>query len=354
MSARNPDPPVRIALATPLAPELRSIITDVDPMIELLVDDELLPPQRFPGDHTGDPGHRRTPEQEARFFELLARAEILYGIPDVDAGMLQRAVRENPRLQWVQTMAAGGGATVRDAELSADELDRVVFTTSAGVHGPTLTEFAVFGLLAGAKDLPRLRAQQQRHQWSDRWAMRQLHEMTVLVIGLGGIGSDTARVLAAFGTTVIGVRRNPAPVPYVEQVYGIDELPQALSRADGIVITLPGTVETDGLYDAAMIAATKPGAIVVNVGRGTVIDEAALVDGLDSGRLAFAALDVTAVEPLPADSPLWDRDDVLLSPHTAALSELEDRRIAELFADNLRRRLDGRPLRNVVDTRHFY
>lgn len=348
------DDRIRVVLATPLAPDLRSIITDVDPRIDLLVDDELLPPQRFPGDHTGDPAYRRTDEQERRFFDLLAQGEILYGIPDVDAAMLARAVRENPRLHWVQTMAAGGGATVKHADLTADELDRVVFTTSAGVHGPTLTEFAVFGLLAGAKDLPRLQAQQRRREWSDRWAMRQLHEMTVLVVGLGGIGADTARVLAAFGATVIGVRRNPAPVEHVAQVYGIDDLPQALSRADGVVITLPGTAETEGLYDAAMVAATKPGAIVVNVGRGTVIDEAALLDGLDSGRIAYAALDVTAVEPLPADSPLWDRDDVLLSPHTAALSSLEDRRIAELFADNLRRHLDGRPLRNVVDTRHFY
>lgn len=348
------DDRIRVVLATPLAPELRSIVTDVDPRVEFLVDDELLPPQRFPGDHTGDPAYRRTEEQERRFFELLTQGDILYGIPDVDAGMLARAVRENPRLQWVQTMAAGGGSTVKDADLTADELDRVVFTTSAGVHGPTLTEFAVFGLLAGAKDLPRLQAQQRRHEWTDRWAMRQLHEMTVLVIGLGGIGADTARVLAAFGTTVIGVRRNPAPVEHVERVYGIDELPHALSRADGIVITLPGTAETEGLYDAAMIAATKPGAIVVNVGRGTVIDETALVEGLDSGRIGYAALDVTAVEPLAADSPLWDRDDVLISPHTAALSSLEDERIAELFADNLRRHLDGRPLRNVVDTRHFY
>lgn len=345
---------VRVVLATPLAPDLRSIITDVDPRVDLLVDDELLPPQRFPGDHTGDPAHRRTGEQDQRFFDLLAQGEILYGIPGVDADMLARAVRGNPRLQWVQTMAAGGGATVREAGLTPEELDRVVFTTSAGVHGPTLTEFALFGLLAGAKDLPRLQAQQRRHEWSQRWAMRQLHEMTVLVVGLGGIGAETARLLDAFGATVIGVRRTPAPVPHVAHVYGIDELPQALGRADGIVITLPGTPGTDRLFDAKMIAATRPGAILVNVGRGTVVDEQALVDGLDSGRIGYAALDVTAVEPLPAESPLWDRDDVLIAPHTAALSSLEDRRIAELFADNLRRRLDGRPLRNVVDTRHFY
>lgn len=356
MSPERPaaDAPVRIVLATPLPPELRSIITDVDPRVELIVDDDLLPPQRHPGDHTGDPAFRRTADQQRRFEQLLTRGEILYGIPGVDAAQLAHAVRANPGLRWVQTMAAGGGATVREADLTRDELDRVVFTTSAGVHGPTLTEFAVLGLLAGAKDLPRLQAQQRSHQWSSRWAMRQLHEMTVLIIGLGGIGAETARVLAAFGTRVIGMRRNPAPVPHVEQVVGPDDLPTALAEADGIVITLPGTPDTDGLYGAAMIAATRPGAIVVNVGRGTVIDEAALIDGLDSGRLAYAALDVTATEPLPADSPLWDRDDVLLSPHTAALSALEDRRIVELFADNLRRRLDGRPLRNVVDTRLFY
>ena len=133
-----------------------------------------------------------------------------------------------------------------------------------------------------------------------------------------------------------------------------EALADLVSRVDAIVFTLPGTEATTNLYDAGLIAATKPGAVIVNVGRGTVIDEPALIAGLTDGPLASAYLDVTAVEPLPADSPLWDLPNVVLAPHTAALNDLEDQRIAELFADNLRRFLAGEELVNVVDTTDFY
>ena len=345
---------VRIALATPLPAPLRRLITEVDPRVELLADDELLPPQRFPGDHSGDPAYRRNSEQARAFDELLRAADIWYGIPDVDAAMLTRLVPESPALRWVQTMAAGGGASVQAAGLSDDDLKRVTFTTSAGVHAGPLAEFAVFGVLAGAKDLPRLLAQQRRRDWPARWFFRQIREQTVLVVGLGGIGAETARLLDGLGATVLGVRRHPAPVPHVEQVYGIDALPDLVARADAIVFTLPGTPDTDRLYGAELIAATRPGAVIVNVGRGTVIDEPALVAALRSGRLRCAYLDVTATEPLPTDSPLWDLPNVLISPHTAALDRAEDRRIAELFADNLARFLSGWPLRNVVQPGEFY
>jgi phosphoglycerate dehydrogenase-like enzyme len=344
----------KVVLATPLEPELRHLITDVDPSVELLVDDALLPPQRFPGDHDGDPAYVRTPQQQAAFDELLARADVLYGIPDVNPALLARSVRANPRLRWVQTMAAGGGSQVRAAGLTGTELDRVVFTTSAGVHGATLAEFAMFGVLAGAKDLPRLLAQQADRQWSGRWAMRQVHEMTVLVVGLGGIGTQTARLAKALGAYVLGTKRHPEPVEHVDEVHPTADLADLVGRADAIVFTLPGTAATDGLYGAELIAATKPGAIIVNVGRGTVIDEPALIKGLDSGHLGSAFLDVFAVEPLPVESPLWGMPQVVIAPHTAALSPHEDRRIAELFATNLRRFLDGEDLINVVDTKHFY
>jgi phosphoglycerate dehydrogenase-like enzyme len=250
-------------------------------------------------------------------------------------------------------MAAGGGATVKAARLTEDELRRVVFTSSAGVHRDPLAEFAIFGVLAGAKQLPRLVAQQRARDWSDRWLMGQLREQTVLVVGLGGIGSRVVEILAVFGATILGTSRRKLDLPGVEVIHP-DELVSVAGRVDAVVSTLPGTDATTGLLGSAFFDALKPGATVVNVGRGTVIDEPALIAALQSGQVGFAALDVFAVEPLPADSPLWSLPNVLVSPHSAALSVHEDRRIAELFTENASRLLDGRPLLKVIDAVEFY
>ncbi len=345
---------LRVAVANPLRPELAELIREREPRIRLDWDPELLPPMRHAADFSGDPAFRRTPGQQERYERLVAGADALYGIPDVDPAALARAVRANPRLRWVHTMAAGGGGQVRAAGLTAAELERVAFTTSAGVHGGPLAEFALFGLLAGAKDLPRLQEDQRARSWPGRWEMAQLSEQTVLVLGLGGIGTEVARLLKAFGARVLGTSRHERPVENVDEVVSPGALPEVVGRVDAVVVALPGTASTEGLLSHAFFEAARPGLTVVNVGRGTVIDEEALVAALEAGRVGFAALDVTAVEPLPQDSPLWTHPRVLISPHTAALTSAEERRIAELFADNATRLLDGRPLRNRVDTVDFY
>lgn len=345
---------LRVAVAAPLAPELCELLTTLEPRIDLVVDQTLLPPMRHPADFSGDPSFRRSPAQQAAYEELVDSAEALYGIPDVDPAALARTVRANEKLRWVHTMAAGGGGQVRAAGLSDSELTRVTFTTSAGVHGDALAEFAVFGVFAGAKHLPRLVRQQADREWSGRWLMSQVSDLTVLVLGLGGIGSSVAQKLSVLGATVIGTSRSGASAPGVSRTVHPDDVASVLSQVDAVVTTLPGTDATHHLIDAAFLAALRPGATVVNVGRGTVVDEKALLGALESGAVAFAALDVFEVEPLPAESPLWAHPRVLVSPHTAALDAREDRRIAELFADNATRLLDGEPLRNVVDTVEFY
>ncbi|HEV7185150.1 MAG: D-2-hydroxyacid dehydrogenase [Actinomycetales bacterium] len=345
---------IRVAVAAPLEEELCLLIEKTEPRIELVRDASLLPHMRWPADFSGDPAFVRTPREQRRFEELVDSADALYGIPDVDPVALARAVRANPELRWVHTMAAGGGGQVKAAGLTKEELERVVFTTSAGVHGDTLAEFAVFGVLAGAKSLPRLLRQQRAREWSGRWTMGQVSEQTVLVLGLGGIGRVVARKLSALGATVIGVSRRDVVVDGVARVIRPDQLVSVAAEIHSVVNTLPGTVATEHLLGDAFFQAIPGSISVVNVGRGTVVDETALVRALEVGSVAFAALDVFETEPLAADSPLWSRDDVLISPHTAALSEGEDRRIAELFAENATRLLDDRPLRNRVDTIEFY
>jgi phosphoglycerate dehydrogenase-like enzyme len=343
-----------VAIAAPVPPDVPELLLQREPRIELRYDPDVMPPMRHPADFAGDPSFTRTTEQQRRYEELLDGADALYGIPDVDAAALRRVVEANPHLRWVHTMAAGGGATVKAAGLTDEQLNEIIFTSSAGVHSGPLAEFAIFGVLAGAKDFPRLARQQSERVWSDRWMMGQLAEQTMLVIGLGGIGRRVVELLAPFGGTILGTSRREVTVDGVDEVVHPNQLVEVAGRADAVISTLPGTDATAGLLGGDFFAALKPGATVVNVGRGTVIEETALIDALHTGRVGFAALDVFATEPLPPESPLWSLPNVLISPHTAALSKHEDRRIAEVFCDNATRLLDGQHLRNVINTEEFY
>ncbi|WP_199179349.1 D-2-hydroxyacid dehydrogenase [Mycolicibacterium goodii] len=345
---------LRVVASTPISEELIDRIVAREPRIDFIRDQSLLPPQRFAGDHAGDPDFRRSAEQQRAFEELVDSAQALYGLPDEQPTALRRTVRNNPNLLWVHTMAAGGGGQIKAAELTEDELQRITFTTSAGVHAEPLAEYALFGLLAGAKTLPRLQRQQREHRWTDRWEMGLLSQQRVLLVGLGGIGRVVARKLAVLGATVVGTSRSGEPVENVDELVHPDHLADAARDVDGIVVSLPGTAATENMVNAKVLRAAKPGFTLVSLGRGTVIDESALIDAVQDGHVGFAALDVFASEPLAPDSPLWSADNVLISPHTAALNSAEDRLIADLFGENATRLLDGHPMRNRVDTVEFY
>ncbi|WP_018598822.1 D-2-hydroxyacid dehydrogenase [Mycobacterium sp. 155] len=345
---------LRVVASTPVSEELIERIVRHEPRIDFIRDQTLLPPQRFAGDHSGDPAFHRTADQQHAFDELVDSAQALYGVPDETPPTLKRTAEHNPGLLWVHTMAAGGGAQIKAARLTEAELNRIRFTTSAGVHAEPMAEYALFGLLAGAKTLPRLVAQQAERQWSSRWEMGLLSQQRVLLIGLGAIGRAVAAKLSALGANVIGTSRSGTPVDGVDEIVHPDDLANAATGVDGIVVSLPGTAATDKLVGEDVLRAAKPGFTLVSLGRGTVIDEVALIAALRDGQVGFAALDVFTVEPLPTDSPLWADPNVLISPHTAALNSAEDRLIADLFADNAGRLLDGRPMRNLVDTVEFY
>ncbi|HEY5880758.1 MAG TPA: D-2-hydroxyacid dehydrogenase [Nakamurella sp.] len=345
---------LRVVASTPISEELIAQIVAAEPRIDFVRDQSLLPPQLFPGDHAGDPNFHRTVEQQAAFDALVDSAEVLYGVPDEKPAALARTVAVNPGLRWVHTMPAGGGAQVQSAGLAEEALTRIAFSTSAGVHGEPLAEYAVFGLLAGAKTLPRLVEQQAGKQWTGRWEMGLLSQQRILLVGLGNIGRAVAAKLKALGATVIGTNLTPGPVESVDTVVHPDELVDVVGDVDGIVVSLPGTAATEGLVSREVFAKVKPGVTVVSIGRGTVVDEPAMCEALADGRIGFAALDVFAVEPLPADSPLWTDPHVLISPHTAALNSAEDQLIAKLFARNATRFLDGQELINRVNTVEFY
>jgi phosphoglycerate dehydrogenase-like enzyme len=345
---------IPLVVATPLEAELVDEIRAVDERFDVRFEPELLPEPRYPSDHRGDPAFRRPEADQARFTHLVAGAEILYGIPGDTAAGLTWGVRTASGLRFLQATAAGAGEQVRGAALSPAELERVAICSASGVHAVPLAEWSLFGLLAFAKGLPRLLANTRERGWP-HYAVPELRGQTLLVVGVGEIGREVARLAGAFGMRVVGVKRDVSePVPGVESMHALDALPDVVGSADAIVVTLPLTDETRGIVDASTIARMKHGVVFVNVGRGGVVDEEALIAALDSGRVGGAALDVFATEPLPADSPLWTHPNVLISPHTSALSVHENERIVELFCENLRRYLRGDELLSRIRTSVFY
>ncbi|HEX5077933.1 MAG TPA: D-2-hydroxyacid dehydrogenase, partial [Geminicoccaceae bacterium] len=212
----------------------------------------------------------------------------------------------------------------------------------------------VLSLLYFYRDVPRLQRMQRAHRW-ERHTNRELAGRRALLIGLGAVGRCIARRLAALDLEVWGARRTPGPPPEaVSRVLPLDDLGAVLGLVDVLVLACPLTPATRGLIGAAELAAMPGGALLVNVARGQVVDEQALIQALRSGRLGGAALDVAEVEPLPDDSPLWDLPNVLISPHSASTVHAENHRIVDIFLANLRRYLGGEPLINRFDPARGY
>jgi len=285
--------------------------------------------------------HVATTEAEAAAH--IADVEVIYAwkLPPALYGKARR-------LRWVQAMGAGV-----DWALEAPDLRRrVIVTRAPGVFGPWMSEYVIGWCAWVTQRMETYRALQRERRWNDRVLPERLRGRTLTLVGTGDIGGEIARVARAVGMHVVGVSRTGRRVPHVDRVYRTAHLHRALSAADFVVVVLPLTPATRGLIDAKALAAMGPGAWLLNIGRGPLVDEAALLDALRSRRIAGAILDVFAIEPLPADHPLWGLDNVVVTPHIAGPDVAEE--IAPVFAENLARYLAGRPLRYVVDRRRGY
>jgi phosphoglycerate dehydrogenase-like enzyme len=254
------------------------------------------------------------------------------------------------RLRWAHSAAAGVGGSLHPAMLASD----VVLTNSAGIHAPPIAETVIAMALYFARGLDFAVHAQARREWfkppfeAADTPVRELAGLTLGVLGLGGIGVEVARRAGALGMRVLATRRTPAPAG-VELLSGEDALERLLEQSDFLVIAVPETPATRGLIGRAQLERLPPGAVLINVARGGVLDEDALVELLRAGRLRGAALDVFHHEPLPADSPLWTLPNVLVTPHVSATSTRFWRRETDLILSNLRRYLAGEPLLNRVD-----
>ena len=230
--------------------------------------------------------------------------------------------------------------------------EETVLTNATGAYGLAISEYMVAVWLELLKKLHLYRDVQRTGKWCDLGQVRSAWNSTVLVLGLGDIGGEFAKRAKALGARVIGVRRTGTDKPdFVDELIHTDKLDEYLPQADCVAITLPGTTATKGMFDAERMAKMKDGAILLNVGRGMIVDTDALCAALENGKLAGAGVDVTDPEPLPTDHPLWKMENAVITPHISGgyhLQETHDR-IVRIMAENLKRFLAGEPLRNVID-----
>ncbi|WP_420631484.1 D-2-hydroxyacid dehydrogenase [Candidatus Leptofilum sp.] len=303
------------------------------------IEQRTLPNGRWPADWTTD-------------------AEIYYAHGQVPP------LAQAPNLQWVQTHYAGVDSLVRSEVWQSD----ILISTASGVHAANMAQYALAQILVWAHRVPNWFKYKQTQAWSDnRWdtfVPQELKGKTLGILGYGSIGRELARLAKPFGLEILVTKQNArqlADTGYIfpgqgdpngelpDRVYPSEATRSMVAECDFVVITLPLTQRTRYLFDEAMLKAMKPTAFLVNVGRGPIIKEDDLARGLKKGWLAGAGLDVFEQEPLPKESPLWELDNIIMTPHVSGFTPHYDERATDIFAENLRRYLAGEPLLNLVD-----
>ena len=255
-----------------------------------------------------------------------------------------RVIAQLPDLRWIHTVSAGVNQVI------VPELAErgILLTNSAGAYARPIAESVIGYILAVAKQLPRQLRNQERAIWQPA-AQEELPGMTLGVLGLGSIGRTSASLARAFGMRTIGTVRHPRELPEVDRVYPATEAAEVAAESDFLLVAAPCTRETEHLVDEALLRRMKPGAWLINIARGCLVDEMALLAALEEGRIGGACLDVFEQEPLPPESPLWRLPNVIITPHNSGWTRQAMARATDMFFDNLRRYVAGEPLHNIVD-----
>ena len=348
---------IRILVTFALEPELLDAIRAVAPdrvEIEMLGQDQrrLLRGFKYPSER----------EREAVAEGLhgaFDRAEIVFGFWGTELSTalggadgklsIQDAA---PHLKWIQLTSAGADRLLNSGFIEGG----ITVTTVSGLHATPIGEFILTSILMFAKGAPKSMRAQAKHEWA-RFAPTELYGKTVGIVGFGHIGEEAGRLAKAFGCHVIATKRSATvrtSSANADEILPASELHDLLRRSDYVVLSMPLTPETRGMIGERELRAMKPTAVLVNIARGPVTMEADLVRALREGWIAGAALDVFDQEPLPADSPLWDMENVVVTPHISGGTEIYNQRAVAIFAANLRRYLAGEPLQNVVDPARGY
>ena len=351
---------INVTIALPIADELHQAIRNTDPRLNVTA---LTRAQRrvYRGGRPLWAGYPEPPraedesEEEAkeRLEPILRETEVILTNPIAPDDIVERA----PNLKWLQLTSAGV-----DRLLDAPVVNsHVAVTTASGIHATPISEYVIGAMLAFAKGFPNAFRAQQERAWRPFWP-DELEDKTVGVLGVGAIGARVVRLTSALDMRVLAVRRSvnrrltgaDAGMPGVDEMLPPSDLSYLLAESDYVVVALPLTPDSRGLIGEPELRAMKPNAVIVNIGRGAIIDEAALVRALKEGWIAGAALDVFQQEPLSPESELWGLDNVIVTPHISGGTPRYMERAVGLFCDNLRRYLADEPLRNVVDPARGY
>ncbi|NEU30485.1 D-2-hydroxyacid dehydrogenase [bacterium LRH843] len=279
----------------------------------------------------------------------LKKAEIIVGWnKEVEAASPQ----EHPNLKWIQSWSAG----VNNLPLDHLAAKKIFVSSASGVHAYPISETILALMLSLTRKIHTFIRNQQAKTWHHSGLKLELHGKTVGIIGVGEIGKETAKIAKAFNMTVLGIKRSGNEEEYVDRMYTIDQLHAVLPQCDYVVVTLPLTKETHHLFGYEQFKQMKQSAFFINIGRGEIVDEQALITALQEGDIAGAGLDVFEQEPLGEDSPLWDMDNVIITPHCAGATEhYASRVIEDIFLPNLKNYLAGVKLTiNLVDFKKGY
>lgn len=268
--------------------------------------------------------------------EAMSQAEVLITIGPILGAKAATLFANAPALKWVQSIGVGVDNLLGHPQLAPS----VAVTNVRGVHGAQMSEAALAAMLALARDLPRMLRNQAAARW-ERYAPALLAGGTVGILGVGAIASELAPRCKAFGMTVVGLSSSPRAMPHFDRMESQADLPKAVADLDFLVLLTPYSARTHHLVDAGVIAAMKREAYLVNLARGGVLDEDALLAALDAGSIAGAALDVFSREPLPADSRLWSHPKLILSPHLGGYHRGYADQVVAAIEDNLGRYLEG-------------
>jgi glyoxylate/hydroxypyruvate reductase A len=339
---------IDVLIASPLDQSHVDRIAAAEPeRVNLMYEPEILPTTRYVADHHG-PHRQLTDAQRAHWASLLARAEVSF---DFDWEQPKEMLRRAPKLRWVQSTSSGIGPMLENIGVAATDL---LVTNAAGIHAQPLAEFVITAALYFTKEIPRINALKADRRW-ERYCGYEIAGTRMVVVGMGGVGRRVAELASNLGIEVIAHRRKVDDVPPgVARMVDADGLDAELPAADFLVLIAPDTPLTRNMIDRRRIELLPERAVIINIGRGSIIDEPAMIELLANGRLRGAGLDVFAKEPLPTTSKLWDLPNVLLVPHSASTVYPENDRLVDLFIENLHRYLDGRPMINVFNRERKY